>query len=82
LTGVHAGRVLSHEMGLVRGADAVPKAEGNTDLVANAMTREDLAGSKALCMHGTTLRENREVPQLLTADGAVCRIGKSEDAIR
>ncbi len=39
LTGVRAGQPLSHESHLLRGADAVIEAEGNTDGRVRASTR-------------------------------------------
>lgn len=81
LTGVHIGQVLSRENGEDRGADGFPFTEGNTFPVANAKTREDLARSKTLCMYGTTLRENREIPWLPTGM-EVGRVGKSKDLSR
>ncbi len=82
LTGAHIGRVLSHEMGLVRGADVLPVTEGNTETNDIAMLGSGLAWSRTPCMYGTTLRENREIPWLPTEDGRLGRIGKSKDALR
>jgi hypothetical protein len=41
-----------------------------------------LARSESLCVHGNTLRENREVPELPAVDGAAGRVGKSKDPSR
>ena len=44
LTGVRVGQPLSRETYFIRGADAVPQAEGNTDGCASASTRRALRG--------------------------------------
>lgn len=61
-TGVRAGRAIEPRNYPVRGADAVFGAEGNT---AGGAIRESPVGpawSENLCMCGTFMRENREVP--------------------
>jgi hypothetical protein len=62
LTGVHAGRAMEPRNHLDRGADAVPLS-GRPHL--QQRYRElpgDPARSENLCMCGTSMRENREVP--------------------
>jgi RNA-directed DNA polymerase len=64
LTGVRAGWAIEPRNHCVWGADAVQRAEGN--IVGGAM-REPLADparSENLCMYGTSMRENREIPRL------------------
>ena len=62
LTGAHAGRVLSREIEIVPGAEAVGAAEGNTHRTARREVRRDLARSYAETpsMRGSVMRENRE----------------------
>ena len=63
LTGVRAGRAIEPRNQGVRGADAVKQAEGN---IAGGAMREppaDPARSETLCMHGISMRENREIPR-------------------
>jgi hypothetical protein len=43
---------------------------------------QDPARSETLCMHGNTLRGNREIPRLPEAERAAGRIGKSKDVRR
>ena len=82
LTGAHAGQLSSREMGIVRGADTFPVVEGNTAPVGSAKTGAGPARSENLNMHGTTVRENREIPSPPTVLCAGGRIGKSEDVLR
>ncbi len=53
LTGVHVGQPLSHESHLIRGADAVIEAEGNTDRRAIASARQAPRGLRP--WHACTL---------------------------
>ena len=82
LTGVRAGRVLSRERTSLRDADAVG---GSGRHHPGHRYREVLRGparSETPCTHGNTSRENREIPCLPAADGAVGRVGKSKDVRR
>ena len=82
LTGVRAGRVLSRERTSPRDADAVG---GSGRLHPGHRYREVLQGparSETPCTYGSTSRENREIPCLPAADGAVGRVGKSKDVRR
>jgi hypothetical protein len=79
LTGACAGGLLSREILIVRGADAVP-ASGRPHLSPRHGKRTgDLARSKNPSMHRNASRENREVPCLPVRDGAAGRSGKSKD---
>lgn len=88
MTGVCAGWVLSRESWIVRDADAVRRAEGNTQGVATRKTLRGPAWSETLRMHRNTSHENREVSCFPTvtgtaaAEGTEGRIGKSKDARR
>jgi hypothetical protein len=79
LTGVCAGELLSREIFVVRGADAV-SVSGRQYLISRHGKRYgDLARSKNLSMHRNTSRENREIPCLPVTYGEAGRIGKSKD---
>lgn len=82
LTGAHAGRVLSREIEILPGAEAVCVAEGNTRRTVKREVRRDLARSILDPEHAWK-RHVREPGDPATArgDGAVGRGGKSEDAI-
>jgi len=82
LTGVRAGRVLSREIPLLRGADAVRRSGRPHPVRRYCETHRDPARSETPCTYGNTSRENREIPCPPAADGAAGRIGKSEDAPR
>ena len=77
LTGVRVGQPLSHESHLIRGADAVIEAEGNTD--RRAMASVGLAPRGLRPWHARTLlvREPGELSfgQLLYGAGP-CREGE------
>ena len=63
LTGARAGRAIEPRNHRVRGADAVCEAGRQH---RQRRYRESLAGparSETLCMYGTSMRENREVPR-------------------
>jgi len=82
LTGERAGRVLSRERNVLRGADAV--GEGGR-LQLGQRYRETLrnpARSETPSMYGNTSRENREIPCPPAADGVAGRVGKSKDTRR
>ncbi len=80
LTGVCAGRVLSPEMVVVRGADAVSECGRRRQIHRQGEKDLDPAGSETLSMHRTISCENREIPGLPGSDGASGRAGKSQDA--
>ncbi len=82
LTGVRAGRVLSRERNLLRGADAVEVCGRPHPAHRNREMRRNPARSKTPCMCGNTSRENREIPCSPAADGAAGRVGKSKDTRR
>jgi hypothetical protein len=46
----------------IRGAHAVGMVEGNTAFSAKRELQVDPARSENLSMHGTSMRENREIP--------------------
>src|SRR2546427_2114985 len=82
LTGVRAGRVFSRERHFLRGADAVRRSGRHHPARRYRETRRSPARSQTPCTYGNTSRENREIPRLPAADGAVGRIGKSEGVRR
>ncbi len=82
LTGVRAGRVLSHESESLRGADAVRRSGRPHPVRRYRETLRDPARSETPCTYGNTSRENREIPCPPAADGAAGRVGKSKDAPR
>ena len=59
---VRAGQLLSPEMGLVQGADTVMTSGRQYRRRRYRKTPSDPAGSKNLCTHGTSIRENWEIP--------------------
>ena len=63
LTGARVGRAIEPRNPLLRGADAVDRAEGHTAGSAMRELPEDPARSKNPGMHGISMRENREVPR-------------------
>ena len=82
LTGVRAGRVLSRESNLLRGADAVGGCGRPHSAHRYREMRRDPARSETPSMYGNTSRENREVPCPPAEDGAAGRVGKSKDTRR
>ena len=82
LTGVRAGRVLSRERNLLRGADAVGESGRPHPTHRQREMRRGPARSETPCMYGNTSRENREVPCPPATDGAAGRVGKSKDTRR
>ena len=82
LTGVRAGQVFSRESSLLRDADAVGEGGRQNRARRYRETRPGPARSETPCTHGNTSHENREVLCSPAADGAVGRVGKSEDARR
>ncbi len=79
LTGAGAGELLSREMMMVRGADAVSASGRPRPMSCHGTRYGDLARSKNLRMHRNTSRENREIPCLPVPHGATGRVGKSKD---
>ena len=77
LAGVHAGRVLSREIEMVPGAEAVGAAEGNTQRTARSEVRRDLARSydETPSMCGSVMRENREALRPPTAMAPWAAVG-------
>jgi hypothetical protein len=77
LTGAHAGRVLSREIEIVPGAEAVGAAEGHTRLAAEGEERRDLARSyvETPSMRGSVMHENRETPWLPRAMALWAAVG-------
>ncbi len=74
---VRAGWVLSPEIKDVPGADAVPTDGRPHQAGRYRKTRPGPAGSEAPRMHGTTLRENREIPEPLAVYGTASRDSKA-----
>jgi len=79
LTGARAGGLLSREIILVRGADAVSVSGRLYPMPRYGERYGDLARSENLSMHGNISRENREVPYSPATYGVAGRIGKSQD---
>src|SRR6185295_3338157 len=65
--GARTGWVLSREMQLLRGADAVNVGGRQHDLRRYRETPVNPARSKTPCTYGTSLRENREISGTPTA---------------
>jgi RNA-directed DNA polymerase len=89
LTGVRAGQVLSREIEPpsrkrwpLLGAHAVERSGRQNWERRYRETLLDLARSKTLRMHASTLSGNREIPCLSVREGITDRIGKSKDAPR
>ena len=81
LTGERAGRVLSREMKLNRDADPVRRRGRPQPARRNGKVRWYPARSETPGMHGSNLRENREILRPPTKCG-VGRIEKSKDVRR
>ena len=86
LTGVRTGQVLSREIEPpsrkrwpLLGADAVELSGRQNWERRNRETLLDLARSKTLRMHASTLSGNREIPPLSVKE-VTDRVGKSKDA--
>ena len=73
-TGANAGRAIELRHLGIRGADAVTRAEGNTEGDDTRESQADPAESKNQGMYRNSMRENREVPlspmRLITARAA------------
>ena len=81
LTGVRAGRVLSREINLVRGADPLMMWGRQQPAVRKGKARWYPARSETPGMHGNNLRENREILQP-PKPARLGRIEKSKDIRR
>ena len=82
LTGARAGRVMSRERNLLRGADAVG-GRGRPHLAHRYREmRRSPARSETPSTYGNTSRENREIPSPPVEDGTAGRIAKSKDERR
>jgi hypothetical protein len=82
LTGVRAGRVLSRESNVFRGADVVRRGGRQHPPRREREAWRDPARSETPSTHGNTSHGNREVPCPPAADGSAGRVGKSEDVRR
>ena len=87
LTGVRAGRVMSHEINAplrweIQGADAVSECGRQHRVYRNREVHSDPAWSKTPGMYGNTLRGSREILRLSVDRGAAGRIEKSKDIRR
>ena len=65
LTGVRAGRAIEPRNHGIRGADAVVRSGRPHRRQRYRELLSDPARSKNLCMHGVSMRENREIPRSL-----------------
>ena len=79
LTGACAGELLSREITMVRGADALPVSGRLHPVLRQGKRYGNLARSQNLRMHRNTSRENREIPCLPVPHGRAGRVGKSKD---
>ena len=82
LTGVRAGRVLSRERKLLRGADPVGEWGRPHRQRRDRESLVDPARSETPGTHGNISHGNREIPSPPAADGAAGRVGKSKDVRR
>jgi hypothetical protein len=89
LTGVRAGQPLSreieppsHKRWPLLGADALERGGRQNLRRRYRETLWDLARSKTLRMHASTLSGSREIPCLSVKEEITDRIGKSKDAPR
>ena len=82
LTGLAVGQVLSSEIMLNLGADAVEICGRQHLLIRKGENRWDLAESETLSMQPINLRENREIPCLVRGEIPRARVVKSKDARR
>ena len=62
LTGVRAGWAIEPRNRCIRGADAVERSGRQHRRQRYRELPSDPARSKNLCMHGVSMRENREIP--------------------
>jgi RNA-directed DNA polymerase len=78
LTGARAGRVLSREIRVPRGADAVVRGGRQHIQRREREELDDPARSETPCTYGTSLRENWEISTLPEPDGGPGRTGKAD----
>ncbi|MGE5299442.1 MAG: hypothetical protein ACM3MB_00570 [Acidobacteriota bacterium] len=78
MKGESAGWVLSREKVAIRVPTLSTYAEGNMDTRKKGECVTDPARSKTPCMHGNSMRENRESLQSSSEDGAGERAGKNK----
>ena len=82
LTGARAGWAIEPRNQRSEGADVVNRGGRQHRWQRYREQPSDPARSKNLCMHGISMRENREVPRSPTAkDGAAGREGKAKAGI-
>ena len=81
LTGVQAGRVLSREKFIIRGADAVEKGGRQHGVARYGERHPGPAWSETPRTPGNHLHGNREISRLAARPSAV-RIGKASAVIR
>ena len=74
--------LLSREIRAIGVPTPLRRAEGNTVAGASRELPADPARSKNLRMHGTSMRENREIPRSPAPDGGAGRGGKAKAASR
>lgn len=77
LTGARAGRVIEPRHHPSRVPTPSRDTEGNMGRTASARCDPDPTRSKNLCTHGTSLRENREIPAPPAVGGTVGCTGKA-----
>ena len=77
LTGARTGAVLSREIVQFGAPTPLTEAEGYTARGRYCESSDGPTRSKARCTCGTSLRENREIPESPAADGAAGRAGKA-----
>ncbi len=82
LTGARTGWDIEPRNPIDRGADAVHSGGRPHSLARYRKLQADPARSKTLCMCGTSMRENREIPGSPVLDGEAGRCGKAKAAIR
>ena len=82
LTGEGAGRVFSREKSFLRDADAVRRGGRQHRMRRYCEAQTSPARSQTPSTYRNISHGNREVPRFPMAEGAVGRIGKSEDTRR
>ena len=82
LTGVRAGRVLSRESKLLRGADAVGGSGKQNPVCRHRETLRSPARSEIPCMYENISFGNREIPPVALQDGGRVRAVNPKGARR
>ncbi len=82
LTGARIGWDIEPRNHIDRGADAVHSGGKPHSLARYRKLQADSARSKTLCMCGTSMRENREIPGFPVSEGEAGRCGKAKAVIR